>query len=146
MEPAPLRDDDAHHEALHRKAARERVAKALDALVAADDEACAERTRTLELLGHARLRDEVGLAGSPAAQGVFERGGCIEGEESETLALRRHEREPQLDEVVVDVGAEPADAVARRARELGREVLERAGLIPRCLVERDLELAQPGLG
>src|SRR2546428_13437749 len=106
MEPAPLRDDDAHHEALHRKAARERVAKALDALVAADDEACAERTRTPELLGHARLRDEVGLAGSPAAQGVFDRGGCHPGGQSETPALRQHQRQARLARGVAEVPAE----------------------------------------
>src|SRR5438270_5877067 len=117
MEPATLGDDDGHHDARHCKACGERMSKALDAIVPADDEACAERTGALELRGHTRLHVEVALARSPRAQGVLEGSRGIEREDGETLALGGHEREPQLDEVVVDVDAEPSDALARRASE-----------------------------
>src|SRR5207244_2766258 len=68
MQSCALGDDDGHDEARHRHTHGKGMPKALDPIVAADDEAGAERTDALETLGHARLYLEVALAGRPRAE------------------------------------------------------------------------------
>ena len=73
VQAAALGDDDGHDEPPHRRADRERMAEALDAVVAADDQARAERAGALELGRDARLQVDVALARPPGAQRRLER-------------------------------------------------------------------------
>ena len=147
VQPAALGDDHGHRKALHGRADRERVAEALDAVVAADDEARAERALALEVLGDAGLQIEVALARLPRVQRPLERAGGRAAEVGETPALGRLQREPQLGQVVLGVDAEGRVAIARERR--GR----RARAVARGLDEAvvpgeplDLPEAQAALG
>src|SRR5713226_8879716 len=100
------------------------MAEPLDARVASDDQARAERTCALEALGHVRLNVDVALARLPRAERSFEGGGSVDGEAGQPLPLRRKQREPQLDQVVVEVNAQAADPLRPRAGERCGHALE----------------------
>ena len=63
------------------------MAEALDAIVAAHDQACAECAGALERRGHAGLQLDVPLTRPPGAEGVLQRAPGVGGERRETLLL-----------------------------------------------------------
>src|SRR3954447_14470467 len=100
MDAATPRGDHGHHEPAHGGAGRERMTEALDAVVAADDQAGTERAAALELGRDARLQVEVALAASPGAQRRLERACRIDCERREALLLGGLEGKAQAGERV----------------------------------------------
>ena len=104
--------------------------EALDAVVPTHDQTGAERTHPLEGSRDARLYLDVELTRDPLPDRALQRGRRVDGERGQPFLFCRIERQPQLDELVVDVDAEPTDPRRRRAGELLRDACESAGLIP----------------
>ena len=84
-----------------------------------------ERAGSLELVGDTGLDLEVALTRRPLPQGILERPRSVGAERRETSDSAGRQREPQFDEVVVDIDTQPADRCARRARAALGDALKR---------------------
>ena len=126
MQAAALGDDDGHHEAPHRRADGERMAEALDALVAADDQARAERARASSCAATRACRSRSRSPGRHASSVCLE---CARRRRlpssARSLALGGLECEAQAGERILGVDAEGPVAIARERRGRGARELAR---------------------
>ena len=141
MQAAALGDDHGHDEPPNGRAGRERMTEALDAVVAADDQAGAERAAALEFGRDARLQVEVALAGSPGAQRRLERACRVDCERREALLLGGLEGEAQAGERVSGVDAEARMPITRQRRRRAAGELARGCHQP-CVALEPLDRLQ----
>ena len=141
MQAAALGDDHGHDEPPNGRAGRERMTEALDAVVAADDQAGTERAAALEFGRDARLQVEVALAGSPGAQRRLERACGIDCERREALLLGGLEGKAQAGERVSGVDAEARMPITRQRRRRAAGELPR-GCHQACVALEPLDRLQ----